>query len=493
MLGTPVVAFGLALSLVLARPVALIAIVVLIAVLVASNLSPRILIGGLIIYLTFEELVLTHVPSADVAYVRYAPEALLDLVAAILLITRANDVVARVGRGWVVMAVLLTSWVASAALNAVPLSTAAIGLRSELRFLPLGVIALLSSNAARDALRVARVIVFCATAEAVIGLAEAVGGAGVRAAFRPNWHIDLGGITFAQGRVQDRGIAFGTFSSHNSLGILLAFAWLVAIAAGAERLNLSSRMYYGCLALIGTASLVSGSRQAVLAILLASLIVARIRLKFPVIRVAAITLVVLVILGPAIAAVGRAAPSGAISYGSVSRRWEAVVSPATWRADQYSNFRLYLLKSDVSAAMQSPVVGFGLGTVSDQRWLADGRNAIYRTAAGSRAAAFSYVYDGNWALLVLEVGFLGTAAMLLLFYATARLGAGLKEHWLGCFLIGAAFMIPFLGFFAPIMQLRLPSAVFWALLGLALAYRHDLMPPDNLAVGDASSPALGAA
>jgi hypothetical protein len=164
-------------------------------------------------------------------------------------------------------------------------------------------------------------------------------------------------------------------------------------------------------------------------------------------------------------------PEGEVNGKSFSERWAYVMSPDAWSTDHRNNFRLFLLRENASLVTDnSPALGFGIGSVSDKRTTLDGSNPLYQTWAGRKALTFGYIYDGNWGLLLIEVGIVGLLALVLLLLAVLRTGFELlRQHWLGLALIAQLAAVVVLGFFAPVMQLRLPMAMLWLTTGLALA------------------------
>ena len=163
-------------------------------------------------------------------------------------------------------------------------------------------------------------------------------------------------------------------------------------------------------------------------------------------------------------------------------RWQAIFDPAVYSTTQESaNFRLALLRTELAIATQRGLaIGAGAGSVTDRRTL-DGRtNPLYDTSVGRKAIAFSYQYDGNWGLLVVEVGALGLAGYLLLLVACGRLGWRGRLAWCGEALTALVVAILALGFFAPVMQLRLPMLLFWVLVGITTTVAQASVRPPKI-------------
>jgi len=194
------------------------------------------------------------------------------------------------------------------------------------------------------------------------------------------------------------------------------------------------------------------------------------------------------LFAPALSSVQSKAPTGSVSYTSLVNRWHAVLSPAAWSPTPHGNFRLYLLKSELEAVRAgAPLFGFGLGSVTDPRRVIDGTSAAYRTSAGRQATSFRYLFDGNWGLLLLETGFAGVAALLCVFVLALRFAVDLaRRHWVGLALAASLLAFAAIGFFAPVLQLRVPGALLWILVGFATAMHRELRTDSVAVVPDSS-------
>ncbi|MFN2467288.1 MAG: O-antigen ligase family protein [Gaiellaceae bacterium] len=450
---------------------AIAAMVAVLGFLVLSRTSMRVAVAVLLAYLCVESLVLTHLPRDAVLFARFAPELGLIAVVVVRVLASIDLAVTRLRPIGAVLVTVAGAWLASAVWNLTALSTVVIGFRSELRFLPLLLLPLLSRTPRRDALFIGRVIVVLGVFEAIIAGIQLVGGPGVRAKFAPSYEIVIGGTTFAGSRVPDTASIFGTFGHYNALGMFLALSWIVLAAAGSERLGLGRWTGRAASTAMLLGVVVSGSRESAIALLVAALVIARIRFRLPVGYATALVALLVAFAWPYVSSVSGEAPTSARSSRNIGQRWHSLLSPQTWQASYYSNFRLYLLASDVElVAKEAPFLGFGIGSVSDRRRLQNGTSPLFRSPAGRRAAQFSYLYDGNWALILVEVGFLGLLALTLFLFRVGRISLQVaREHWLGLALFAVLVAVLVLGFFAPVLQLRLPGAILWLLLGVALA------------------------
>jgi hypothetical protein len=462
-------------ALVVAPAAALALVLVVFAALFLPRLRPEHVLAAVIAYLPFENQALTYGPTSATPFIRYAPEILIDLAVLLIVFGNLDRVLSGLGKLRWPIAVLLATWLASAVWAGVAWTTASIGLRSELRFLPLLFVAVLSRKPEVDARLYGRTLVFVAGIEAAIIGAQAVFGAAARNVFAPDWAIEINGVSFADGGLSKPDTNFGTFSNYNAAGIFLVFAWIVLAAAGSRRLGLPPRV--GLILGTGIAAAVafSGSRESGLALGIAALIIAHARYRQWVSTLVVLGSVVLILVGPIVAAAHYGIPEGEVNGKSLGARWAYVMTPKAWSTDYHDNFRLFLLKENTDlVANTSPAFGFGIGSVSDKRTITDGSNPLYKTWAGRRALAFSYLYDGNWGLLIMEVGFVGMAALVYFFFGLFRVAFQLlRVHWLGLALMAQLVVVVALGFFATILQLRLPTAVLWLTTGLCLALLRD--------------------
>jgi len=430
-----------------------------------ERIGPPVVVGVLL-YLPLQDFVLKYLSGAPLLAARYGPELFLDAVLLVLVLTRLSFIAQRLGKVGAGLALLVTFWICTAALNQVDASTMLIGLRNELRFVPLLIIPLLSANVRRDARRYARVIVLAGALQAGLALFQYVGGEAVRSWFISSYQVSLGDVVVGRVDVSSRDIV-GTFSHRNFLGVYLAFAWIVLASAGAKELGFSRRngLIIGWALVIAT--LLSTSREGAIAILVAALLIGRKRFQWPLARLAGATVLVLFVVVASTPGLSQSS----LATTSLVGRWTALVNPSNFIAKGENNFRLFFLASSARTTIQeSPVYGLGLGVASDPRLLTDRSSPIFRTVSGydpSYIAAF--IYDSNWAFLLLEVGFGGLLVLLWVLLLLYKMGRDLKDHWLGTVLSSCVVAVVTLGFFGPVLQQRAPTAIFWVIAGLAIA------------------------
>jgi hypothetical protein len=365
--------------------------------------------------------------------------------------------------GVVVLCVLTGVW------NGVDLPTIAAGARSEFRFLPLMVVAMLSPRIREDARFYGRVLVTAAFAQAVIALLEAIGGNSVRAMFAPKYTLVVGGV------VVDRlapplDTVFGTFSHRNLLGAFLAFAAIVAVSAGPKGLGLRPRTVILSWIVLASGTLATVSREGMIAMIVGTAFVLSFQYRLLAIRFFLIIAAVACLSVFALRPLNDSAPPTGMSSWS---RWSDVISARGWSATPDGNFRLYyLLETTKLVAREKPVSGFGLGTASDPRVVRTGSGPLQRYSAGRFAVKWDFYNDGNWTVVLLETGFAGIVLFALVHWCLGWYGLRVASRgfWVGGALAGLVAATAVLGFFAPILQTRSAGFILWLFAGLAAGY-----------------------
>ena len=323
-----------------------------------ARIPVRYIVGVLLVFLPFQDLVISRVPGSLVLPARYLPELVVLAIAVPLVLTRlpttGRDGLLLAGVGAVVGLLSLTGfW------NDVPLSTIAAGARSEFRFLPIMVVAMLSLRVRADARFYARVLLASALAQSLIATLEAVGGHSVRAIFAPSYTLVVEGVVVGKLNPPLDTI-FGTFSHRNLLGDFLAFAAIVVVSAGPQGLGLRRRTVILSWLVLATGTLASASREGMIALIVGTAFVLSFQYRLPAMR---LVLALGVVAGVTALAIrpqsDTTPPSGASSW----TRWSDVVSARGWSATPSGNFRLYyMLETGRFVARDKPFAGFGLGT-----------------------------------------------------------------------------------------------------------------------------------
>jgi hypothetical protein len=448
------------------RPVvALVLPVVVIGFVVLTWTDPRLLVCGVLVFLPVQDLVLSHVGGPLIPLVRYGPELVVDAFVLGVLMTRGPALLRRLGAVGTPLAALLAFWIVGGIWNGVGSEEVLIGIRAELRFLPLLVIPFLSTDVRSDARLYGRWIVAAATLQSLIAGVEFLGGVGVRRVLAPQYDISIGGVSVGKASPPLDHI-FGTFAQRNLLGVFLALSWFIVAAAGAKGLGISRPAAFGIGALLVVGVGLSASREGALALGAGAVVIAGVRFGGLVLRPLALAVAALALIG--FASVPDGGPAAQfVDSNSLTHRWQALFTGAAWSPD--TNFRLRLLEENAKlAASDEPVFGFGIGTASDPRRIANHSSPVYRSFPGLEKAVEPFVSDGNWAILVAETGFVGLALLAVLLLALGRLGISIVD-WPGAALAATVAAVTVIGFFASVLQQRPASAILWLLAGLAAA------------------------
>jgi hypothetical protein len=458
-------------------PLALMAAVLAIGALFAVN--PRYLLCGIIYYIPFEAVVASHVHGRGSLVALYVAEIMAMLVLFRLLVSEHPPPGRRLGLVGIALAGVTAAWVVAGAWGGRSPYTMLVGYRAELRFLPLLFIPLFTRHPLRDAKLFGRTVVFAATIQAVIAFLEIAGGTFVRHLVEHSFTTSIAGVTLKYSSRTN--VVASTFRNYNDLSSFLILGWVVLVCGGVRGLGLPKWFVIPVAVLIPIDVIASGSREGTLALILAMLVVASRRYRIPAITGAVVLgLVGLLYLPYAInssapnqpsSAVG-AKSSGSVSVSQVMNRWSLLLNSSTYSGQAHShNFRLYLALSEAGlVAGHHPLVGYGLGSITDKRFATAGTSPLDLIEAGREAIAQNFAFDGNWSLLVVEVGFVGVLATWFLLLALGRAGWRLAStHWIGLVLAVEALVVFVLGFFASVLQQHVTSAVLWATAGYAIA------------------------
>lgn len=426
----------------------------------------RYLICGLLVYVPLSGWLVGYAPGSASSVLRYGPEALAALV---LALTLANPTARR--RSWrpimPVLAVLAAAWGASALYSGVSTTTALIGFRAELRWLPLALVIAATADLRTDARLYARAIAAAGAIEAVIAVAERFGGPSVRAFFAPHYSIVLGGQLVTTSAAPRLYSIAGTFTDYNSLSTFLLFAWTVILLAGRPVLGWPRTVFAACLVALPAIIVMSGSREATAACLLAGVVIGQYRYRLPTIRYGLTFFAIAIVVASVASTTTVLNPN---SRADLKSRWAAVLNPSTYSVEGSNNFRLRLMAEESDLVVgHHPVFGYGPGSVVDPLAVPDGRSPLLLIPAGLAAIRFGYIFDSNWGIVLVETGIGGTVAMLALLSRLVVLGWRARSRWYG---LGLVALIPSslaLGFFEPIFQNTSCTLVLWVLAGLTFA------------------------
>ena len=445
---------------------ALAAAVAALALALALVLPARVVVAVMIFYLPFESWLVGYLPGSAATVARYGVEAIGVALFAVALVSRRAER-NRWGAIALPVAAVLVTWGLAALFAGVSPSTALIGFRAELRWLLVGLVVALTYDRALDTRWYGRAVVGAAALQSCIALSEWLGGSAVSAVFAPDYQIVIGGLAVSSSASAHVHSVLGTFGNHNALATYLVFAWVVLIAVGRQGLGIRRELFLVLALVLPFVIVVTGSREAALALVVAAAVVARVRFRLPTVRVA-------LLVGVAVVAFGSVYTTTTTldkdTRGQLAMRWAVIFNPDTYSPTGGGNFRLSLLFQEVGlVTRQSPLLGYGVGSVVDPRTVPDGTNPLYRIPAGVDAINFRYIFDGNWGLLIIETGFLGLAAVIVLLTAMWRIGVRGIDDPAGVVVYCLIPCVVVLGFFECVLQDASSNLVLWVFTGLAIA------------------------
>jgi hypothetical protein len=445
-----------------------------VAAVIVGVVRPRYVVAGLLVFLPFQDFVLSYVHGDLQIAVRYLPE----LIAVLLFVRVAASGGPAVTRRSMLFAapllLMIAYWLLTGLVASERLSTIAVGLRSELRFLPLLAVPLFSRRIERDALLYARAIVVIATVEAAIAVAEFAGGSVVRDLFTPRYSIVFDGVHYGE-TAPYRDNVVGTLAGKNLLGAFLVFGWIILVAAGHLRLGISRKLAFlsGALLVIGV--VLSSSRQAMIGLIIAATLIAIIQRKK--VQVIAVSLVAAAVVG-LVVWVNVVNHPPAVPTSQQYNSWTYPLTPAAWKPNVGTNFRWYLLVAVAKQAAHTDMLsGYGIGAASDPRVIDNYSSPIYeRFPQNKKTYIQGFLYDSNWATLVFEVGFAGVGLLLVMLATLFTMGLRCESGWPGLGLSILAVVTLVLGFYGPVLQARSTGAILWLFSGLAFGFLARTSP-----------------
>lgn len=408
------------------------------------QVTSRNLVAGVLVFLPFAPFASSHLSHGPSSVVRYGTEVLIDALAVGVVIRRSRRVVTALRPLILPFAALLGFWLLSAVWNDVPWKVVAIGLRSEFRYLPIVAVVAVAAAPLRDARVYLWVIVVSAAFQSVLALLFAAN------------------VISLQTTLGDR----------NQLGILLMLA-IILLAAGFRELGLGAWAVAGIAILLVAGVLVTASREAAIGLGIGLAVLGLLELKgWPRLTLIAVAVAAaILILIPTVTGSG----SGYLDSRSVVGRWQELFA-ASFSPD--TNFRTKLLvENSKLVAHHNPVLGFGPGMGSAPGVIKDLSSPVYRSFPTFKLASQiePYVYDSNWAILVLEIGFAGVA---LLFAVLAYMGlissrVARRKIWVGPSVLAILVAISVTCFAAPTFREPVASYVLWLAVGIVLAVSQD--------------------
>lgn len=455
---------------------ALAGIAALLAVIAAVR-WPFLTTVALILYIPLEGFLLKWLGGAS-GVVSVAPEVLLALSAFSVLAVRGRrgwDTVA-VGRWLAWIAVFALAGVVSGYLAGVPLDRGAYWVRTMVRYMP-AAIAIAGSTGRREWRRVVGpALSFAVVVQAVIAVAEFVGGVGVRVFFSPGL-VAFGGLQAAVAFADVAQGVSGTLGFYNNLALFAAMGYAVSMgglralsaAEGADAPRLQIAILRAGVIASVVCVMLAGSRQGIIIFLLLLGVMAAILGLRGVGGSGAISW----IAGAGLVVIALQSPEVAGPLAWIPQRFGRIFNMSDVSQSMQTDRLFAFMRIAPSALAQRPLLGFGPGST----YLGTGV-AVVAGALSLNSDAVWFVQDVGWVALLVQLGIVGFALILGLFVwmwaralegrRAAALLDGETATVIGCL------VVVMLGMFASsLLLVRSTSLVLWVVAGLCLRALHD--------------------
>ncbi|OGL66327.1 hypothetical protein A2856_01360 [Candidatus Uhrbacteria bacterium RIFCSPHIGHO2_01_FULL_63_20] len=439
----------------------------------------------LAVFLPFEPFLLKFVPVEVYLFARFFSEglvyALCLVTASRVLMKQAKGVQTPVGLPFVLFLVVLA---ASALVNAVDPTTAALGVRQIIRFILVFFVAAHLAPPKAYVLRLTQVMLAIVAVQASIGLAQAFIGEPLDALLLPSEARTFGDITLTAGVSQfwDPGSrVFATLGRYDRLGNFLAFFLLIAAAMLYQKGNIRDRReLLSLFALALPALVLTYSRASWFAFLFGFLFIALYLHRDR--RVAAVFASVLILAGAYVWASGLNVRFITEAPGqTLVERFYETFSASRWRSEYYGLGRVYwMVQTPITVVPAAPLFGFGPGQFGG-----GAVSALHDTSAYDRLGLPFGVYgtegyvDNNWLSLWGETGTIGLAFFLWMYLAlfafavrTARTHADPQVRALAGGYAAALIGFAFIAMLSTAFEIRTNGYYLWLFGGLLVAIAH---------------------
>lgn len=437
---------------------------------------PRAFVFFFAVYTVFEETLLRWLPSSA----RYVGEVgIVTLLALVVLKQVLGCGRIRYRRTAVTLPLVLFLLIAtiSTLLNQVPLVVAILGIRPWLRYLLLFYLVILLDWPPHMQRRLVYTLLAVAVIEALIGLVQSVGGAGVASWFAAP-------IVTVDGRIVQQitpGLIgakiFGTLARYDRFGNYLMLMFLLGLALWPIVRSRQRPKLLVALGIIALAASLSFSRQAWLGMGVGILLITLIDKR----RRTMLFLGLALLFLPFIFVLGEA-PTQSTSGGNpatVLTRMLEPFSPQYWQSVTNDGGRVYYVAVVGPKLLEgSPWFGFGpgrFGSLVTRLY----PTSVYEQLGVSNYFASNFSLDIQWMAMLGQVGILGVAAFLWLFARVVLLSyreySRLPRYsWpraLALALLAWSAGLWLITFLGPNLEIRVVSLNFWLLAALVQVNR----------------------
>ena len=485
------VVFILALSVASAflSPLKILALILSVVALAVAITRPYLVVVGLAVWTPLEPFLLKFVPDELYVYARYFPEALLYVLAVLVvihvLLERRRLPSTPIDFTFILF---LFALVCSSLINLVPISTTVLGYRQILRYLVL-FFAVVYLAPPKTRIRQTILIMLGMLAfESALGILQAVAGGGLDEFLIPSDRKFFDSIQLTAGTQQfwapgER--VFATMGRYDQLGTFITFFLLLALGLAYEvREKVSRHWLIIIFALALPALVLTYSRASwfgfALGVLLIGLAVKRDRRVVLGVTLIVAALAVTFFYERVVLRYIVDVPQQTV----IERLFEAF-TPERLKGEYYGLGRVYwLVQTPLVVVPSAPIFGVGPG-----RFGGGAAAALHNTDAYDRLGLPFGVFgtegqiDSNWMSLWGETGTLGIIFYVMMFAVLARLALRLyrksDDGWtrgLALGFLGAEVAVTFQAFLGTYLEVRTLALYFWLLAAMlvVLAKREEI-------------------
>lgn len=460
----------------------LLALVIIPAVLLAMATVawPLTALTVMLAYVPVESFLLKWVPGGQGGVLSLAPEIILFLAASSAFL---RGVSGRHSRGRTVLLLWIGAFVVIGLLSGWLAGTPTIDtlwwVRNNVRYMSAAIIVGALGSREWWVRRVALIVAGSSIVQFFVALAQLVGGSAVISFFTPA-SIVVGGRQFVNYSAAPLGGISGTLSYYNNFGLFSACSCAVCMGAlatigGDEKLARSvsptSKNVLLAGALLAAAStLLSASRQSLIALLVAGAVIA---LVVGIRRVGA-RLLPIAVLSAVFAGAAFLMPSLIGSLSWIPRRFSEAMQ-RSYLSQSLATDRLFVISRVLPAVLsKNPLLGIGPGSVTSMAKLNTMASELSLSAEG-----IYYAQDVGWVSAMIQTGLLGFGALVTLMSGLAwtarkRFVSGDLDRGALATVI-AVLIILVIGMVASSpMMMRPVSLLVWTAAGLSLGgYRAE--------------------
>lgn len=362
-----------------------------------------------LVYLVLENILFSTVFRYNSGLIKYGFEAFSYVVLLIVLLKvfKSNKKIEFNKIDFSILTFVVVCLI-SAFINNVDFKIAILGLRWFLRYIVIYYIVKLNYWSLEDIKRIIKYILGIAIFEVVLGLIQLRYESILRSFLVPNTY-DIDSINVYGEIVSSKYAIYGTFGRYNEY----AFFLLIVIALLISYYELMiKRKYLKTMLLITISCLVlSYSRQGVLGIIVAWIIIVLSKKNLKTKRATIITLLVISVFSLLIFfSINQVSGKGTI-YSGITERFSSIFSIEAWEFDYYNRGRLYFM-TDVNKIFLTtkPLFGYGVGMYGTDPAIRYNPEVYLQLGIPIR-----FSMDVFWTSIIGQIGLVGTISFLFIY------------------------------------------------------------------------------